>query len=44
MTNMLKVAGSTMAAGLAACVAFAEPSLPKGHEAWLEFVDGFVHK
>ena len=29
---------------LSACVAFAEPSLPKGHEAWLEFVDGFVHK
>ena len=29
---------------LAACAAVAEPSLPKGHEAWLEFVDGFVRK
>ena len=29
---------------LAACAAVAEPSLPKGPEAWLEFVDGNVRK
>ena len=29
---------------LAACAAVAEPSLPKGPEAWLEFVEGNVRK